>query len=252
MAVLQDLAGRKAVVTGAARGLGRAIADRLAAAGAEITAVDLATALYDMPLRWRTAAIDLSAPEAPDMLCELARALENVDIVVANAGLVPPWRGIGELDAKEWHYVMTLNVWGVASTLGAFADALAASGNGSVITMASINGYRAQARQVLYSASKHAVIGVTRSAALELGARGIRVNALAPGPIATDALLDRIAAREAGGGPSRGAVLNAFAAQAALGRIATSQDVANAAHFLASDASAGLTGLVLPVDGGLN
>src|SRR5687767_2840476 len=104
---------------------------------------------------------------------------------------------------------MRLNVWAVASTLGAFAEGLSASGGGSAIVMASINGYRAHPKQVLYTASKHAVIGIMRSAALDLGPRGVRVNALAPGPVATGALRERIRARQAAGGPDERLALDA-------------------------------------------
>lgn len=252
MAFAQDLKHRKAVITGGAGGLGRAIADRLAASGAEITVVDLASALASVPENWASVAIDLAAPDAQSQLTDLARTMGVVDIVVANAGIVPPWRGVAELDADEWHRVMTVNVWGVAATLGAFTPALARSGHGSAIVMASINGFRAHPRQVLYSASKHAVIGVSRAAALDLGSQGIRVNALAPGAIATDALLERVDQRHGEGGPARSDALAALAAQTALGRLATPADVANVAHFLASDASAAITGSVFPVEAGLS
>lgn len=249
MSVAQDLAGRHAVVTGGSRGLGRAIADRLAASGARITVLDLEEALGTLPEGWAGHACDLSQPDAQDRLAVLAR--EPTDIVVANAGVVPPWRGVAELDPVEWQQVMAVNVWGVAATLGAFADPLARSGHGAAVVMASINGYRAHPKQVLYSASKHAVIGVMRAAALDLGARGVRVNALAPGAIATDALLGRMDARHAGGGPTKTQALAAVASEAALGRMATDLEVAQAAHFLASDASSGMTGVVLPVEAGL-
>lgn len=157
-----------------------------------------------------------------------------------------------DLDADEWRRVMGVNVWGVAATIGGFADALARSDNASVIVMASINGFRAHASQVLYTASKHAVIGVMRAAALDLGRDGTRVNALAPGPIATDALLGRVAARHAEGGPRPEDVLATMSAETALGRMATEDDVAAVAHFLASDASAGMTGSVFPVEAGLS
>lgn len=251
MAATQDLTGRIAVVTGAARGLGRAIADRLDAAGAPIVAVDLPSALDGLPTGWRLEPIDLSGADAQDRLAALARDLGRVDVVVANAGIVPPWRGMAELDATEWHRVMTVNVWGVAATIGAFADALAASGRGSAIAMASINGYRAHPSQVLYTASKHAVIGIVRAAALDLGPRGIRVNALAPGAIATEALLGRVEARHRAGGPEPAVALAALAGETALRRLATPEEVANVAHFLASDASAGMTGSVFPIEAGL-
>lgn len=251
MGQTQDLSGRRAVVTGGSRGLGRAIADRLAEAGAEIVVIDLPSALDALPPDWRGEGMDLADPDAQGRLSALARDLGRVDVVVANAGLVPPWRGMAELDAAEWHRVMTVNVWGVAATIGAFADALAASGRGSAIAMASINGYRAHPRQVLYTASKHAVIGIVRAAALDLGPRGIRVNALAPGAIATEALVGRVETRHRAGGPEPAAALAALAEETALRRLATPEDVANVAHFLASDASAGMTGSVFPIEAGL-
>lgn len=247
-----DLKGRCALITGAANGLGHAIAQRLARAGARIVAVDLPHMLNGLPDDWQGEGIDLANENAEARLADLAERLGSVDVVVANAGLVPPWRGMDELDREEWDRVMRVNVWGVAATIGAFADALEHSGHGAVVAMASINGYKAHPKQVLYTASKHAVIGVVRAAALDLGHRGIRVNALAPGPIATPALTGRVQARHEAGGPAVEDALGALADDAALGRIATQDDVANAAHFLASDASAGMTGIVLPVEAGLS
>lgn len=246
-----SLKGRVAVVTGAARGLGRAIAERLAEAGATIVAVDRPEALGDAPAEWQVAPIDLADDAAEVALADLAARLGTVDIVVANAGVVPPWRGMAALDRTEWDRVMRINVWGIAVTIGAFSDALERSGRGAVVAMASINGYKAHPKQVLYTASKHAVIGVVRAAALDLGPRHIRVNALAPGPIMTEALLARIDARHATGGPTPAVALQDLANGSALGRLATPEDVANAAHFLASEASAGMTGVVLPVEAGL-
>ncbi len=251
MTVPQDLAGRRAVVTGGGGGLGKAIAERLASAGAQLTIIDLPHMLDDLPQGWDAAAIDLASPEAQERLGALARRLGPTSIVVANAGLVPPWRRIDALDADEWNRVMTVNVWGVAVTLGAFAAALAESGHGSAIVTSSINGYRADPRQVAYSASKHAVIGVMRAAAQDLGPRGVRVNAIAPGPIATEALLSRIASRHALGQPDEESVLATWAGQTMLRRLATAADVANVAHFLCSDAAAGLTGGVYPIEAGL-
>ncbi len=92
---------------------------------------------------------------------------------------------------------------------------------------------------------------VMRAAALDLGGSGVRVNALAPGPIATSALLERVSSRHEEGGPDLQSALAELATDPALGRIATPEDVANVAHFLASDASAGMTGSVFPVEAGL-
>lgn len=247
----KQLKGQRAVVTGAARGLGLAIALRLSQAGADIVAIDLPGGGTSLPAHWSFHAIDLAAEDAETMLAEVARSLDSLEILIANAGVVPPWRGIDALDRSEWDHVMRINVWGVAASIGAFAQVLEASGRGAVVAMASLNGHTAHAKQALYTASKHAVIGVVRAAALDLGPRGVRVNALAPGPVATDALAGRMAARHAAGAPSPEDALSGLARDTALGRIATQADVANAALFLACDASTGMTGTVLPVDGGL-
>jgi NAD(P)-dependent dehydrogenase (short-subunit alcohol dehydrogenase family) len=245
------LQGRRAVVTGASRGLGRAIADRFAAEGATVWIVDLPEALDPAQNAAGALGVDLADPGAEMALAALAARLGTVDAVVANAGEVPPWRGVAALERAEWDRVFAVNVWGAAVTLKAFADALAASGRGAAVLMASVNGCRAHPEQILYTASKHAVVGLTRAAALDLGRRGVRVNALAPGPVATLALRGRVRARHAAGGPPPEEALAAFAAQTALGRMATAADVAAAALVLASDLSAGVTGTVLPVTCGL-
>ena len=248
-----SLKGRIAVVTGGSRGLGRAIARKLGEAGSEIVILDLPEALEqaELPSDWRVFVIDFSQPDCDRALKAIAGEINDVDIVVANAGVVPPWRGMRQLDAAEWQTVMTINVWGVAATLGAFAPALARSEHGSAVVMASINGYKAHAKQVLYTASKHAVLGVMRAAALDMGADGTRVNAIAPGPIATDALMARIESRHRNGGPSPEAALTMLAAETATGRLATEADVAEVALWLVSDAAGGITGTMVPVESGL-
>jgi NAD(P)-dependent dehydrogenase (short-subunit alcohol dehydrogenase family) len=252
-AATSSLAGRRAVVTGGAAGLGLAIARALAGAGASLLILDLPEALEraDLPADWQSAALDIGAHDSLEAQRRLAESQDRVDIVIANAGVVPPWRGVAELDAAEWQRAMAINTWGVAASLGAFAGALARSDHGSAVVMASINGYRAHPKQVLYTASKHAVIGIMRAAALDLGAGGTRVNALAPGPVATEALRQRIATRHSQGGPSEEEALAALRAETALGEIVTPQQVASAALWLAGDGSAGITGVVLPVEAGL-
>jgi NAD(P)-dependent dehydrogenase (short-subunit alcohol dehydrogenase family) len=253
MADKNKLNGRTAVVTGGSRGLGRAIAHKLAGAGSAVVILDLPEALanVELPLNWKTFGIDLSRPDCDQALDAIAREVGEVDIVVANAGVVPPWRGMRELDGAEWQTVMTINVWGVAATLGAFAPALARSAHGSAVVMASINGYKAHAKQVLYTASKHAVLGVMRAAALDMGSDGTRVNAIAPGPIATDALMARLESRHKYGGPSPDKALALLAAETSTGRLATEDDVADVALWLASDAAGGITGTMVPVESGL-
>lgn len=249
-----QLTGRHALITGGANGLGRAIAERLARSGAAISVVDLepAIATAGLPADWTTIGLDLTASESENRLASFADQIGTLDILVANAGVVPPWRTVSDLNRQEWQNVFNINVWGAAMCMKSCSAALKRSAHGSVVLMASINGYRAHPDQVLYTASKHAVIGLMRSAALDLGRHQIRVNALAPGPIATDALLERIKARHQTGGPAPAEALQMLNQETALGRIATREMVADAALFLASDLSAGMTGTVLPVESGLS
>jgi NAD(P)-dependent dehydrogenase (short-subunit alcohol dehydrogenase family) len=246
-ALLRD---RVALVTGAANGLGATIAATLAAAGARGVALDREP-VAEPPADWLGLAADVTDPAA--LRAAVATTVErfgHLDVVVANAGVVPPWRATAEIDAAEWDRVSAVNVRGVADTIAAAAPQLT-RGGASVIALASINARKAHPRQALYSATKHAVVGIVRATALDLGADGIRVNAVAPGAIATDALLGRMARRAADGGLSADDALAAAAQETALGRIATAAEVAQTVLFLASDLASGITGQVIPVDAGI-
>lgn len=253
LAESDSLRGCDAAVTGGCRGIGRAIAEKLSAAGAQVTILDLEPAIAEagLPDDWRTEAVDFAADEFEDRVAKVAGSFGKLDVLVANAGVVPPWRGIAELDFGEWERVFRINVAGVAFTLKHFAPALAESGNGSAVLMASINAYKGHAPQTLYVSTKHAVLGIARSAALDLGPRGVRVNAIAPGPIATDALADRLRRRHEFGGPSPSEALADFANDTALGRLARQEDIAEVALFLSSRRSHAITGQLIPVESGL-
>lgn len=252
------LHGRRALVTGGAGGIGAAIVARFAHEAATGAVLDLQSALdaAALPDGWEGVAVDVRDEDAVvDAFARIDR-LEGVDgdpaaldLVVAAAGVVPPWATIAELDLAEWDTVMAVNARGLAATLKHAASRL--RDGGAIVVIASLNSWRGDSNLAIYAASKHAALGVVRSAALDLGRRGIRVNCVAPGPIATDALRARMAAREASGGLSVSAALADAARGTALGRIATPDDVAAATLFLASDLAAGVTGHLLPVDCGL-
>ena len=247
------LSGRTALVTGGGSGIGAAVAARFAAEGARGVVLDLPAALEaaTLPDGWRGVALDLRDDEGTAAAFAAAAELAPApELLVAAAGVVPSWATVAELDLAEWDAVMAVNARGLAATFKHVAPRLA--DGGAIVAIASLNAWRGDPNLTTYAASKHAALGIVRSAALDLGRRGIRVNGVAPGPIATEALLDRMRRRAAGGGLPVAEALARAASATALGRIATSEDVAAATLFLASDLAAGVTGHLLPVDGGLS
>jgi NAD(P)-dependent dehydrogenase (short-subunit alcohol dehydrogenase family) len=246
----QLLADRVALVTGGARGLGAAIARAFAASGARGAVVDLELA-DAFPDGWITLRADMTLEHTVEHAVAAAVAhFGRLDIVVANAGVVPPWSETVELDLAALDRTLAVNVHGVAATLKHGARALSEHG-GAIVVMASMNAWKGVPSQAAYTASKHAVLGLVRSAALDLGARGIRVNAIGPGPVLTDAFQERLTRRAAAGGLDITEAIRQAAAGTAIGRLVTEKDVAGAALFLASDLASGVTGALLPVDGGL-
>ncbi len=239
------LAGKTVAVTGGANGLGAAIVRRFDGEGARGVVLDLPSAVGDeRPAGWR--AVGLDVRDDASVAAAFAE-VGPVDVLVAAAGIVPGWATVKEIDLDLWDEVFRVNVRGMISTLkhAAVAD------GGAIVAIGSLNSWRGDPNIAGYVASKHAVLGIVRSAALDLGRRGIRVNALGPGAIATDALLARMRTRERELGISVDVAMADAAAQTALGRMATTDDVAGAALFLASDLASGVTGHLIPVDAGI-
>lgn len=247
------LAGRSAVVTGGANGIGAGIVRVLAAAGASRGVVlDLPATLERNPLPegWVEVPIDLRDDDSSaDAFEEVRSLLGTIDVLVAAAGIVPLWTDVASLDLDEWDDVFRVNARGVLTSVRESLPAMEA--RGAIVAIASQNAWRGNANLASYTASKHAVLGLVRSVALELGPRGIRINAVAPGSVATDAYLARLTRREAELGMAVEDALDRDARTTALQRLATVDDVANGVLFLASRLSSGITGHMLPVGAGV-
>jgi NAD(P)-dependent dehydrogenase (short-subunit alcohol dehydrogenase family) len=244
------LAGRRAVVTGGANGIGAAIVRELAASGASPGVVlDLEASLRrgTLPHGWSEIPVDLRDDASIGTAFVQARDAVGgaIDVLVAVAGIVPAWTGIASLDPDEWDDVFRVNARGVMRTVQEGEPAM--GDGGAIVVIASQNAWRGNENLASYVASKHAALGLVRSLALELGPRGIRVNAIGPGSVATDAYVARLRAREEAGGRAVDEALEADALATPLRRLATPEDVARTALFLASDLASGVTGHIVPV-----
>jgi NAD(P)-dependent dehydrogenase (short-subunit alcohol dehydrogenase family) len=247
----QILAGRSAVVTGGANGIGAAVVRALGSCGVEDGVVlDLEAAFHRRsPDGWLELPVDLRDDAAVEDAHQRVRDhLGTVDVLVMAAGIVPLWSSVTSLDADTWDEVFRVNVRAMLLCLQHLVPAMPAGA--SVVAIGSDNSWRGNGRLAGYVASKHAVLGLVRSAALDLGGRAIRVNAVAPGPIATDAHLARMHRRERELGIPISEALKAAASMSALGRMATEDEVAAAVVFLASDLASGVDGQLLRVDAG--
>jgi 3-oxoacyl-[acyl-carrier protein] reductase len=243
-----NLADRIALVTGAAQGLGRCIAESLAAAGAKTACIDINAE----SLSATVAAIRAAGGVAESFACDVTqseRVAETVDsvvklfggldILVNNAGITRD-NVLLRMKDDQWDAVLNINLRGTFLFTRSAARPIMKSKTGRIINIASVSGLMGNPGQANYSASKAGVIGLTRTVASELAGRNITVNAVAPGFIATDMtakLGDEI--------------LQKIRQKIPLGRLGDPQDVADAVLFLASDAASFITGHVLTVDGGL-
>jgi 3-oxoacyl-[acyl-carrier protein] reductase len=242
------LEDRVALVTGGARGIGRAIALRLAEDGAKVAIVDLvesgadtARGLEQTTGRATTfVRADVSKEaDARAAVAAVEAALGPVDILVNNAGITRDGLMLA-MDESDWDAVLAVNLKGAFLMSKAVLRGMVKRRRGSIVSISSVVGRRGNAGQVNYSAAKAGLIGLTKSLAKEVASRNVRVNAVAPGYIETE----MTAALEE-------ATRNTIVSQIPLGRIGTPEAVADAVAFLVGDSASFITGAVLAVDGGL-
>jgi 3-oxoacyl-[acyl-carrier protein] reductase len=238
-----------AVITGSARGIGRVIAETLAQRGANILIADLRAELAETTAKEIAAAtgrkvistsVDVANTEsAQAMITKAVAEFGRVDILVNNAGITRD-NLIMRMEEADWDLVIGINLKGAFNCSKAVVRQMMKQRYGRIVNISSVSGLAGQAGQANYSSSKAGLVGLTKALARELGSRSVTVNAVAPGFIPTDLTKDL---------PDE--LKEASLKAIPLGRWGTTQDIANAVAFLASDDASYITGHVLTVDGGM-
>jgi len=244
------LEGKTALITGAARGIGKAIALKYASEGANVAFTDLAIDDIAKATESEIAAFGVKVKgyasnaanfaDTEKVVAEVLNDFGRIDILVNNAGITRDGLMM-RMTEQQWDMVINVNLKSAFNFIHAITPIMMRQKSGSIINMSSVVGVSGNAGQANYSASKAGMIGLAKSIAKELGSRGIRANCIAPGFIITDMT-----------GQLSEEVRNEWAKQIPLKRGGTPEDVANVAHFLASELSSYVSGQVIHVCGGMN
>lgn len=247
---MPSLTGQHALVTGGSRGIGRAVAAALKGAGARVTITGRDRARLEAALAEGVAdaAIPLDLTDEAAIAPALA-ALGPLDIVVANAGGAETQPFL-KTDAAHWRRMLDLNLLGTVLTFQAALPGMIERRRGRLIAIASTAAHRGYAYTSAYAASKHAVLGMVRSLALEVARHGITVNAVSPGFTDTDLVAGAVDRLQDKGGLDRDSAKAKLAAENPLGRLIRPEEVAASVLFLAGEGATGLSGQSILVNGG--
>ena len=239
---MKRLEGKSCVVTAAAQGIGRATAERLVAEGARVIATDVNAAALDTLRCVPTAVLDVTDGDA---VRDFAERTGTIDVLFNCAGFVHAGT-ILDSDESDWDCAFDLNVKSMYRTIRAFLPGMLDTGSGSIVNMSSVaSSVKGVQNRFVYSASKAAVIGVTKSVAADFAARGIRCNAVCPGTVDSPSLNERLRAA----GDYRRARID-FIARQPMGRLGDTREIAALVAYLASDEAGFTTGQIHVVDGG--
>ncbi|WP_303969123.1 SDR family NAD(P)-dependent oxidoreductase [Sporosarcina ureae] len=245
------MAGKAGLVTGSGSGIGRASALALAKAGAKVMVSDVSdeagqeTVQMIKNLGGEAAftACDVSDEEQViELVNNTVETFGQLDFALNNAGINKGQKPIGELDSKDWDFTLKVNLYGTFYCIKHEVNAMLKTGGGAIVNTASGAGLEGSPNMTPYTASKHAIAGLTKSVALEYGQQGITINSIAPGATITPAI--------EGWAKTSPEQYEAVLASLPAGRMSTAEDQANAVVFLCSDLARSISGVTLAVDGG--
>lgn len=245
---LFNLTGKTAIVTGGAMGIGYGIVRRLAEAGANVVIADMDQTIGEQKaaeVKGTFIKTDVSSePDVQNLIEQTVKKFGKLDILVHDAGIYPQ-SPVMSMDLAFWEKTQVVNLRGTFLCNREAAKAMLKTGGGNIINIGSVDSlHPSSVGLAAYDASKHGVYGFSKNFALEMGKQGIRVNVVAPGGITTEGTKKMM-------GTAGEEILKQFAAKIPMGRMGEPDDIAKAVLFLASDASAYMTGSIVVVDGGV-
>jgi NAD(P)-dependent dehydrogenase (short-subunit alcohol dehydrogenase family) len=248
------LDGKRVLITAGGAGIGRAIAGAFSAAGARVHVCDVdGKALADAKDQWPdlgTSLTDVAEPDQVDRLfAEALESLGGLDFLVNNAGIAGPTAAVEDCTTEGWRRTLAVNLDATFYCSRRAIPALKAAGGGGIVNMSSSAGLFGYALRSPYVAAKWAIIGFTKTLAMELGPHGIRANAICPGPVSGPRMDRVIAAQSEARGVPEQDIRDTYTRNVSLRTFVDPEDIANAAVFLCSPLGARISGQAFPVDG---